>query len=246
MQKMVGSGRCVTGMSELDLRQRAAGIAAQFRDVTISDEELIRQIREEPELLHTKCLSGANLFLEAVARGRFSVARALQEMGADIQWACEASMIHGNALGVARSPQEAEELLAWGVAIERNLSLLISKPFKNPAIVAAEHNDTVMLLYWLEKQRELFADEADYVGELFYAAIDVVSMMNQYNMLACVIADDALFHILKEIYSQVDNTQAVRLYLGALRHISGESLEGRKKELRKILNARKKELTAAI
>lgn len=166
-------------------------------------------------------------------------------MGADIHWTCEASMIHGNALGVARSPQQADQLLEWGVEVERNLSLLISKPFKNPAIVAAEHNDTIMLLYWLGKQKELFADDPGYVGEVFYAAINMVSIMNQYNMLACVIADGELFGILKEIYAQVDNMESVRLYLSALRYIKDEGLDVRKKELRKILNAKKKELSTA-
>ena len=231
-------------MTNLELRKRATEIAAQFRDKTISDEEIIRQIKEEPELVHVKCLSGTNLFLDAVFWDRFSIAKALREMGADIHWTCEASMIHGNALGVARSPQQADQLLEWGVEIERNLSLLISKPFKNPAIVAAEHNDTIMLLYWLGKQRGLFADDPGYVGEVFYAAINMVSMMNQYNMLACVIADDELFGILKEIYAQVDDRESVRLYLSALRHIKDEGLDVRKKELRKILNAKKKELSS--
>ena len=79
---------------------------------------------------------------------------------------------------------------------------------------------------------------------VFYAAINMVSMMNQYKMLARVIADEELFGILKEIYSQVDNMTSVRLYLGALRHISDQSLEARKKELRKILSGKKKELSA--
>lgn len=231
-------------MTDLKLRKRASEISVQFRDKTILDEEIIRQIKEESELVHVKCLSGTNLFLDAVLWDRFSIAKALREMGTDIHWTCEASMIHGNALGVARSPQQADQLLEWGVEIERNLSLLISKPFKNPAIVAAEHNDTTMLLYWLRKQRELFANDSGYVGEIFYAAINMVSMMNQYDMLACVIADDELFGILKEIYAQEDNGESVRLSLSALRHIKDESLDVRKKELRKILNAKKKELSS--
>lgn len=231
-------------MTDLEFRKKAAEVASQLRNKAVSDEEIIRQIQEEPGLVHAKCLSGANLFLEAVVENRFPVAQALREMGADIHWVCHASVFNGNALNVARSPWQADQLLEWGVEIERNLSLHISKPFKNPAIMAALHNDTAMLVYWLEKQRELFADEPDYVGELFYAAIDVVSMMNQYNMLACVIADEALFDILKEIYSRVDDTKSIRLYLGALRHINDPSLEPRKKELRKILNAKKKELSS--
>ncbi len=232
-------------MTDLELRKKASEITAQFRDKTISDEEIIRQIKEEPELVHVKCLSGANLFLDAVLWDRFSIAKALSKMGADIHWTSEASMIHGNALGIAHSPQDAEELLALGVKIEKNLSFSISKPFKNPAIVAAEHNDTTMLLYWLGRQREIFADDPEYVGKVFYAAIDMASMMNQYNMLSCIMADDELFGILKEIYSQIDNAESVRLYLSALRHIKEESLDDRKKELRKVLNAKKKELSPA-
>ena len=80
-----------------------------------------------------------------IERKNFPVARALQEMGADIHWTCEASMFNGNALNVAHTPQQADQLLECGVEIERNLSLLISKPFKNPAIMAARHNDTTRL-----------------------------------------------------------------------------------------------------
>lgn len=232
-------------MTGLELRKKAAEIAALLRDETIPNDEIIRQIKEEPELVQAECLSGANLFLEAVVADRFPVAQTLYEMGADIHWTCKASVFNGNALNVARSPEQADQLLEWGVEIERNLSLLIAKPFKNPAIMAAFHNDVTMLPYWLRKQSELFADNPKYVEEVFYAAIDVVSMMNQHNMLSCVIADEKLFGILKEIYSQVDNVKAVHLYLSALRHVDDKNLEPRKKELRRILNARKKEISSA-
>ena len=231
-------------MTDLELRKKATELVAQFRDETVSDEEIILQIKEEPELVHAACLSGANLFLEAVVKNRFPIAQVLREMGADIHWTCKASVFNGNALNVARTPQQADQLLEWGVEIERNLSLLITKPFKNPAIMAAFHNDTAMLLYWLKKQEELFLDESEYVGEIFYAAINVVSMMNQYHMLSCVIADDKLFEILKEIYSQENDAESIRLSLSALRHIKDESLDVKKKELRKILNIKKKELSS--
>lgn len=225
-------------MTDLELSKMASALRTQFRDKTIPDEEIILQIKEQPELVHAKCLSGANLFLAAVLSNRFPVAKVLCEMGADIHWRCEASMYNGNALNVAHSPQQADWLLDHGVEIERNL--LLSKPFQNPAIMAAGHNDTTMLLYWLRKQRELFADDPKYVGQIFYAAIDMVSMMNQYDMLSCVMADDELFGILREIYSEVDNAESIRLYLSSLRKISDKSLDVKKKELRKILNTRKK------
>lgn len=106
-------------MTELELRKKATAIVAQYRDNTISDEEILRQIREEPEVVHAECLSGANLFLAAVLHSRFVVAKALSEMGADIHWTCKASMFNGNALNVAHSPQEADWLLDQGVVIEK-------------------------------------------------------------------------------------------------------------------------------
>lgn len=126
--------------------------------------------------------------------------------------------------------------------IERNL--LLSKPFQNPAIVAAGENNKTMLFYWLEKQKELFADDANYIRELLYAAVDMVSMMNQSDTLALVITDEELFPILKDVYSRLGNSKSIQLRLRALRQIEDESLEARKKELRKVLNARKKELAS--
>ena len=197
-----------------------------------------------PELVHTKCLSGSNLFLDAVLGGRFPVAMALSDMEADIYWTNEASRIHGNALKVAHTPRQAEQLLALGLKIERNL--LFSKPIENPAVVAAEHNDAPMLLYWLAKQKEVFADDGEYIQALYYAAIEMVSMMNQYDMLSCVMAYDELFPILKDIYSRVEHVSSIRLYLRAMGHIDDEGLDARKKELRKVLNTRKKELSSAL
>lgn len=88
-------------MTDLELRQKAAALAAQLRDKRIPDEEIILQVKEDPELVHAECLSGANLFLEAVIKNRFYVAKTLSEMGADVHWTCKASMFNGNALNVA-------------------------------------------------------------------------------------------------------------------------------------------------
>lgn len=230
----------VIKMTELELNEKASEIASLLKDKTIPDEVVILQIKKFPELINVKLLSGANLFLEAVLCDRFPIAKALSDMGTDINYTCKASIFNGNALNVARSPQQADQLLALGVEIERNL--LLSKPFQNPAIMAARHNDTTMLLYWLDKQKEIFADDAEYIRELFYAAIDMVTMMNQYNMLSCVMADDELFCILKDIYSKLDDVNSIRLSLSSLKYIDDKNLATRKKELRKILNTRKKEL----
>ena len=93
----------------------------------MSDEEIICQIKEEPELVHATCLSGANQFLEAVVKNRFPVAQVLREMGADIHWTCKASVFNGNALNVARTPQQADQLLEWGVEIRHSQGNLFSR-----------------------------------------------------------------------------------------------------------------------
>lgn len=228
-------------MTDQELRMLSAAIQSQLADAAVPDEVILDKVREVPELLQAKLPSSANLFLAAVSRGRFQLAKELAAMGADIHWRCEASGIGGNALNAARTPEQAEELLAMGLEIERNLSLRL--PCQNPAVTSASRNEPEMMRYWLQKQSQLFAGELEYLQQLFYAAIRVASMLNQYGTLAVIMADDELFPLLKEIYSREDTVDSIKLYQSALRRIKDESLEPRKKELRKILNARKKELS---
>jgi len=228
-------------MTDLELRKLTAAIQSQLVDAAVPDEVILDKVQEVPELLQAELPSSANLFLAAVSRGRFQLAKELAAMGADIHWRCEASGIGGNALNAARTPEQAEELLAMGLEIERNLSLRL--PCQNPAVTSASRNEPEMMRYWLQKQSQLFAGEPEYLQQLFYAAIRVASMLNQYNTLAVIMADDELFPLLKEIYSREDTVDSIKLYQSALRRIKDESLEPRKKELRKILNARKKELS---
>ena len=226
-------------MTESELKEKANKILEQIRDKNISDEIIIGQIRENPELIHVKLKTGMNLFMAGTDCDRLLSAKALSHMGADIHWTCPAG--EGNALNIAKSPETADALLALGVEIERNL--LLSQPFRNPAVVAAGRNNTTMLFYWLEKQKEIFAEDKAYVKELFHAAIRMVSIINQHNMLACVMADDALFGILQDIYANLDDVSSIRLCLRSLGNINDKNLDARKKELRKTLNAAKKRLS---
>ena len=228
-------------MTDQELRMLSAAIQSQLADAAVPDEVILDKVREVPELLQAKLPSSANLFLAAVSRGRFELAKRAAAMGADIHWRCEASGIGGNALNAARTPEQAEELLAMGLEIERNLSLRL--PCQNPAVTSASRNEPEMMRYWLQKQSQLFAGEPEYLQQLFYAAIRVASMFNQYNTLAVIIADDQLFPLLKEIYAGEDTADSIKLYQSALRRIKDEGLEPRKKELRKVLNARRKELS---
>ncbi len=229
-------------MTESEVRIQAFALGDMIRDTTISDEIIMDRIKEVPELINAELRTGMNPFVEAVNSGRLFVAKSLSDMGADIHWTCAASQ--GNALNVARTPEQADEVLALGVEIEKNL--LLSKSFRNPAVVAAGNNNKMMLLYWLDKQKKIFADDEKYVEELLHETIRMVSMVNQYDTLSRIIADEELFCVLKNIYSETDNINSIRLYLSALRRIDNKNLEARIKELRKILNARKKELSAMV
>ena len=228
-------------MTEQELRQKAIAIKKLFRE-EVTDEEIICQIKETPEVIHVKLPATTNLFIEAVMSNRFEVTKVLVEMGSDIHLKCEPSLICGNALNVASSPEQADYLLGLGIEIEKNLYR--REPFVNPAIMAAGHNEKTMLLYWLSKEKEIFADDEAYVKELIHQTIYQVRLMNQYDMLSCIMSDENLYHVLKEVYSNVDNEESIKLIQSALRSIKDEALEGKKKELRKILNARKKELAA--
>ena len=99
-------------MTDQELRMLSAAIQSQLADAAVPDEVILDKVREVPELLQAKLPSSANLFLAAVSRGRFELAKKAAAMGADIHWRCEASGIGGNALNAARTPEQAEELLA--------------------------------------------------------------------------------------------------------------------------------------
>ena len=229
-------------MTEQELRALAMDIDKSFRDKETSDAEIIDRIQDTPELINVKLLSGANLFLSSVRWNRLQITKALAEMGSDIHWKIDASAISGNALNAAGTPEMAEYLLSIGLEIERNCS--IREPYWNPAIKAVHSNNCEMFLYWIQKEKELFQEDKAYMDVLMKAAVEnAVCYLNQSTMLACIMTNDELFSIMKSVYMQVDNTESVRLYLSSLRQISDKSLESRKKELRKVLNARKRELS---
>lgn len=223
-----------------DFMETAIGVRDLLTDASVQDEEILSTLRENPELAGVILPSTDNLFIRAVMANRFEAAKELANMGADIHIRCKPSLIRGNALNAAHSPEMADYLLGLGLEVERNLSM--REDFVNPAIMAVCHNDSKMLLYWLKKQKELFSEEEGYLRELIRAVIECVGMMNQSSMLAAVMADEELYRCLKELYQNEESAESVRLSLCALRQIREKALEGKKKELRTILNERKKEI----
>ncbi len=225
-------------MTEQELRQEATEIAKLFRLKEAPDEEILNRIKANPEVIHTKLPSTANLFLDSVLANRFEITKVLVEMSSDIHLKCKPSLISGNALNVAHSPEQAEYLLSLGIEIEKNLS--VSETFWNPAIMAVRHNEKSMVLYWINKQKLLFAEDKAFVEALIRETIYQATIMNQCDMLACIMAEDELYQVMKDIYSNEDNMSSVKLVLGSLRQIKEEALEGKKKELSKILNEKKR------
>lgn len=235
----LGEGKTVT---EQELRALAMDIDKSFRNEEMSDDEIISRIKDTPELINVTLLSGANLFLSSVRWNRPQITKVLAEMGSDIHWKIDASAVSGNALNVARTPETAEYLLSIGLEIERNCS--IRESYWNPAIKAVHLNNCEMVLYWLKKEKELFKDDKVYIDELVKTAVEnAVCYLNQSNMLSCMMANDELYSVMKAVYMQVDNVDSIKLYLGSLRQISDKTLESRKKELRNVLNVRKRELS---
>lgn len=108
-------------MTDLQLREKAFALGDLIRNAGVSDEAIIDQIREVPELINARLKTGMNPFAAAVSDNRLSLAKALGEMGADIHWTYAAS--EGNALNAAQSPQQAEAVLALGVEIEKSAAV---------------------------------------------------------------------------------------------------------------------------
>lgn len=220
-------------MTEQERSEIENSLHDQIRDPEASEEELICQIKSMPEAIGAVLRSDSMLFLWAVLWNRFAVAQLLADMGADVHSTFKGSLIAGNALNVAHSPEQAEYLLGLGIEIEKNLDM--SKDFINPAIAAARHNDKIMVSYWLDKQKELFQDDQEYISALILETVDTISMMNQSDMIAHVMEDEQLYDVLKDLYAREDSKQSIKLTLSALREIEDEALEPRKQELIKIL-----------
>ena len=208
-----------------------------------SDAEIQKKIAETPVIIKLRDRSsGGNLFIEAVTYSRMELAKYLAEQGADIHFESTSDYVQGNALNCAETPEMVEWLLSLGLKVEKNLTL--KKPV-NPAIVHAMHQEPEMMRYWLTKEKELFADDSDYVKKLFSKTIDMAACHNSGDFLSVIISDDELYPYLKANYSEEDwwdPKQSIKLHKHGLRMVVAEDLQERKKELNKILNQRAKEL----
>lgn len=208
-----------------------------LRDNNIDENEIIEILKNCPEDIS----KSKDLFLSCVFWNRFETAKEMVNLGVDIKYEDKGSLYRGNALNVAHSKEQAEWLLENGVEIERNLSVHISHPCVNPAIMAVRHNDANMVIYWLKKEKELFSNE-EYISELLYSVTDEILTFNQSKTLSVLMKEDMIYEMMKEIYSKVDNLESIKLYQSSLRKISDEEVEDKKNELKKILSARKKQL----
>lgn len=130
-----------------------------MRDKAYADEKIYDKISENSEIIKMiDQRSGCNLFIHSVLCDRVKLAQQLAAHGANIHLEVKGSLYRGNALNVARTPECADWLLSIGVEIEKNLeqnSQERTTPYDNPAIVAAAHNDFMMLRYWLTKERSI-------------------------------------------------------------------------------------------
>ena len=110
-------------MAELELNEIESTIRERFRNVELSDEDVISQIKSMSEVINQILQSGSDLFLEAMRWNRFAVAQVLADMGADVHCTHRGSLIAGNALNVAHTPEQAEYLLGLGLEIEKKSTM---------------------------------------------------------------------------------------------------------------------------
>lgn len=217
-------------------------------DISYADEEIISRINETPEIIKIRDkMTDTNLFMQAVLYDRMKLARYLAEQGADIHYESKSDWFSGNALNGAKSPEMAEWLLSLGLKIEKNLVQNINErlvPYDNPAIAATLHELPEMMRYWLNKEKDLFKDEPDFIDSLFATTVKNASFFNNNKMLTALISDDELYPYLKNEYSEGDTwnlKDTIKLNKRGLKTIEAEELQDRKNELLKILNARAKE-----
>lgn len=211
----------------------------------VTDAEIWEKICETPEIIPLRDRSsGSNFFIEAVLCNRRELAEKLAENGADILYESNCDLEKGNALNVAKTPEMADWLLSLGLKPEKNLIQLISErptPFNSPAIMAVEHNDPLMLRYWLTKCREIFADDADYPEELFQRTIHWANTWQAVpDVWLMLLADDEIYSYLKKIFSTEQDPDEIKGFRRVLKNVENEALSERKAELTKTLSRTKK------
>lgn len=215
---------------------------------SVSDEEIQKKISETPVIIKLKDRSSdTNLFMQAVLYNRMGLAKYLAEQGADIFFESKSDWFSGNALNNTETPEMAEWLLSLGLKIEKNIIQNIYErpvPYENPALVTALHEQPEMMCYWLKKEKELFADEPEYLEKLFFKTVSTASLSSNSHMLTPLISDDELYPYLKRVYAEGDTwdlKKTIKLQKYGLSKIEAAELQERKKELLKILNQRLKE-----
>ena len=214
----------------------------------ITDEEIWKKISETPEIIKMRDKrSSGFLFLLTIPHGRLKLAKMLAENGADVHEESTLPFYNGNALNGATTAEMVEWLLSLGLKMEKNLVLEPEErttPYVNPAVNAAGRNDARMMRFWLTKEKELFADEQEYLEELFEKTISVAAKVNQNTLLEFIIRDEELYPYLKKDYSDGTGWNAkvsAKLRKQSLKLIEAEELKPQVKELTKILTQRAKE-----
>ena len=214
----------------------------------ITDSEIWKKISETPEIIKIKDKrSFASLFLLTIPSGRLDLAKKLAENGADVHEETTLPFFNGNALNGATTKEMADWLLSLGLKVEKNLVREQEKrtsPYDNPAVNAASRKDTVMMRYWLTKEKELFVAEPEYLEALFEKTISAAAKVNQNTLLEFIIRDEELYPYLKKDYNDGTGWNpkvSAKLRKQTLKLIESEELKPQVKELIKILTERTKE-----
>lgn len=223
-------------------------IKIMLREKDITDEVIWKKISETSEIIKIKDKRSSNsLFLLTIPSGRLKLAKKLADNGADVYEKSTLPFFNGNALNGATTTEMADWLLSLGLKVEKNLVReqdARTTPYYNPAVNAASRYDAVMMRFWLTKEKELFAEEPEYLEKLFEKTISAAAKANQSALLEFIIRDEELYPYLKKDYSNGTGWNpkvSAKLRKQALKLIEAEELKPQVKELTKILMQRAKE-----
>lgn len=217
-------------MTDGEMRLKGQEIVNMMRDITISDNVIIEQIKERDFLVGIKLMSGRNLFMEAVNNNRLIVAKALKGMGADVYLKCDGSLTLGNALNLAKSSEMIDYLHEIGLEVINKFDM--KEKEVHPAILWAKNNKFDMVDLWRNKAISANTDQ-DFMHDLNMGIVKQITMMNQVDGLVYLLKDDALYSIyMNEIRPNVSD-DALKMTKKGLKAVQDLSLADRIKEIGK-------------
>lgn len=215
-------------MTDGEMRLQGQEIVNMIRNLEISDNEILGQIKEKSYLVEIKLMSGRNLFMEAVDSGRIDLTKALKELGSDINLRCIGSGTCGNAMNLAKTNEMVEYLLEIGVEVIQCFEL--RENAVHPVMSFASWNQIEMVDYWRKKEKSM-STAPGFIHDMDFAVAKQISMMNQHDGLEYLLKDDELYSIYMNEIRPEESADSMKFIRRALKELDNPDLADRIKEI---------------